>query len=264
MQWWCSSTGRPWTWTFQWYPGVDLMLLLLALAWWYLGVRHQWSRRPWGWFAFAWITLLATLDWPIGTLGAGYLASVHTAEFMLLTLGVGLGLVKCIPADGWLRIAPPGSIANRVLHFLAHAIPGLFGYTAIVLVTHVPAVVDGAMTSQLGSFAIDLSWILAGFLLWWPIAAPREFIALGVFGMIGYLFGATIGPTIPAMMMVFSDWPIYRLYELAPRVAVHFTANQDIKLAGLTMKIIGDIPIWIAAAVVFFRGTTVQGEMIDA
>jgi hypothetical protein len=65
-------------------------------------------------------------------------------------------------------------------------------------------------------------------------------------------------------MMVFSDWPIYQLYELAPRVWVHFTANQDLKLAGLSMKLIGDVPLWLTAMVVFFRGTTAQGEMVNA
>lgn len=264
MQWWCSSTGKPWTWAWQWYPGVDLLLIIVALAWWRLGTVHHWSRRPWGWFAFAWLTLWATLDWPIGKLGAGYLASVHTAEFLLLTLGVGLGMIKSIPPDGWRRLAPIGSRRFAALRFMARALPGLLVYNVLVLTTHFPGVVDGAMTSQLGSFSIDIAWLVAGFALWWPIAAPREFISLGVFGMIGYIFGATVGPTIPAMMMVFSDWPIYQLYELAPRVATHFTANEDLKLAGLTMKLVGDIPLWIAAAVVFFNGTTTEGELVNA
>ncbi len=33
----------------------------------------------------------AALDWPIGKLGAGYLASAHTIEFLLLTLLAGSG-----------------------------------------------------------------------------------------------------------------------------------------------------------------------------
>ena len=120
------------------------------------------------------------------------------------------------------------------------------------------------MITQLGSFAIDLAWLFAGLFLWWPILAAPGFVSLGVIGMVFYLFGATVGPTIPAMLIAFSDWPIYRLYELAPRVSVHFTANDDLKLAGLSMKLIGDVPLWIAAMVVFFRGVTAQGEMVDA
>ena len=82
---------------------------------------------------------------------------------------------------------------------------------------------------------------------------PPAFRGLGMFAKMGYLFAATIIPTIPAMMMVFSEWPLYELYELAPRVDVRFSANDDLKLAGLVMKLFGDIPLWISTAVIFFR-----------
>jgi putative membrane protein len=252
FQWWCAATGLPWDWNWQWYPGVHLMLLLLALGWWWLGTVHQWQRRPWGWFASALLILLATLDWPIGKLGAGYLASVHTLQFLLLTLFAGPALLRSIPPDGWLRLAPPGSRRRRLLQFQAKALPGLIAYNVIVITTHFPAVVDTLMGTQLGSFAVDSSWLIAGMILWWPIAAPPEFRRLGMFAKMGYLFGATVVPTIPAMMMVFSDWPLYQLYELAPRVWPHFSANEDIQLAGLSMKLLGDLPLWIATAVVFF------------
>ena len=263
MQWWCAATGFPWTWAWQWYPGVHLLLILVAAAWWRLGQAHRWPRRPWRWFAVAWLALLATLDWPIGKLGAGYLASVHTLQFLLLTLLVGPALIRSIPPAGWDALAPPDSSRRRFLRTMARPLAGLFTYTTLVMATNFPAVVDTAMTSQFGSLAIDLAWLTAGLVLWWPIAAPRGFVALGVWGTIGYIFGATIGPTVPAMMMVFSDWPIYRLYELAPRVWVHFTANQDLKLAGLSMKMFGDLPLWGTAIAVFFRGTTMRGETVN-
>jgi len=240
------------------------LLLVLAFAWWQLGRLQGWSIRPWVWFATAWITLLVTLDWPVGKLGAGYLASVHTAQFLLLTLLVGPALVRSVPRDGWQAMAPAGSRRLRILRMMARPLPALLCYNVLVVTSHFPGVVDTAMTTQAGSFAIDLAWLLAGASLWWPILGPKHVISLGVFGKMAYLFAATVVPTIPAMMMAFSDWPLYRLYELAPRVSVHFTANEDLKLAGLTMKLIGDIPLWIAAIVVFFRGTAAQGELVDA
>lgn len=255
MQWWCAATGEPWSWAWQWYPGVHLSLIVLAAAWWLLGRAQRWSRRPWGWFATAMIALLVTLDWPVGKLGAGYLASVHTLQFLLLTLLVAPSLIMSIPPDGWAALARTRSVASRGLRFLAHALAGLLFYNIIVITTHFPSIVDGAMGTQLGSFAIDASWLVAGLLLWWPILAPTPFNRLGMFGKMGYLFAATIVPTIPAMMMVFSDWPLYELYELAPRVMTHFSPNEDMQLAGLVMKLFGDLPLWIATAVVFFKGT---------
>ncbi|MES2123626.1 MAG: cytochrome c oxidase assembly protein [Gemmatimonadota bacterium] len=264
MQWWCSATGLPWSWSWQWYPGVHLLLLLIGAGWWLLGRAQEWRVRPTRWFVIGWIGLLVTLDWPIGKLGAGYLASVHTLQFLVLTLVVAPSLLRGIPVEGWDRLAPDGSRAWKVLSFFARALPGLLAYNILVVATHFPSVVDGAMTSQLGSMVIDLSWLLAGMLLWWPILAPARFVRLGVFGKMAYLFGATVVPTIPAMMMVFSDWPLYRLYELAPRVSAHFTANQDIQLAGLTMKLLGDLPIWVATAVIFYRGTAQRRGEINS
>ncbi len=254
----------PWTWQWQWYPGVDLFLLLVAFTWWMLGRTQHWPRRPWGWFLAGWLGLWAALDWPIGKLAAGYLASAHTLEFLLLTLLAAPALLRSVPREGWLRPGREGSRRQRWLRFFAGPLPGLAVYDVLVIATHFPLIVDNAMTSQAGSMVVDLSWLVAGLALWWPIVAPKEFHRLGTWGSIGYLFVATIAPTVPAMMMVFSDWPLYRLYELAPRVTPFLTANNDIQLAGLVMKIIGDIPMWGVMIVIFFRGTARQPELVDA
>ena len=216
-----------------------------------LARRHGWLSRA-KWFAAAWLVLLVTLDWPIGKLGAGYLASVHTLQFLMLSLLVAPLLLRSVPAEGWQKLAPEGSRMRRWLTFQARALPGLIIYNIIVVTTHFPVIVDAAMSTQLGSFAIDLAWLIAGLVLWWPIVAPREFRQLGMFARMGYLFGATIVPTIPAMMMVFSKWPLYEIYELAPPVWISFSANEDVQLAGLVMKLFGDLPLWITTAVIFF------------
>src|SRR5690606_33849183 len=202
-------------------------------------------------------------DWPIGKLGAGYLASVHTVQFLMLTLVVGPALLRSIPSEGWQRLAPVGSRFRSLLMFQSRALPALILYNAIVITTHFPLVVDTLMATQLGSALIDVSWMTAGLILWWPLAAPRTFRRMGMFAKMGYLFGATIVPTIPAMMMVFGDWPMYELYELAPRVDVRFSANEDIQLAGLVMKLFGDLPLWIATAVVFFTESAERREATD-
>lgn len=263
LQWWCAATGLPWNWQWQWYPGVHLFLIAVAAGWYWLGRRHQWQRRPWGWFTLAWLSMLAVLDWPIGKLGAGYLASVHTLQFLLLTLLVGPALLRAVPVDGWHRLAPAGSLRRRVLAAMARPLPALLAYNTLVVVTHFPVVVDTLMATQLGSALIDVAWLAAGMVLWWPIAAPVEFRRMGMFAKMGYLFGATIIPTIPAMMMVFSKWPMYELYELAPRVWISFSANLDLQLAGLAMKLFGDLPLWIAAAVIFFTESKEQTVATD-
>lgn len=250
MQWWCAATGMPWSWRWQWYPGVHLALLGVAMTWWTLGRRLRWPRPPWFPFLTAWLLLLIALDWPLGKLGAGYLASAHTTQFILLAMLIPPALFRAVPEAGWLHWARATTRGSRVLRL--HPLIYLIVFDVLVVVTHIPAVVDQGMKSQLGSFGIDMAWLVAGLALWWPIVAPAPLRRLTPLATLGYIFGATIVPTVPAMMMVFADWPLYELYELAPRFSVHFTPNDDLQLAGLLMKLIGDLPLWFAAGLVFF------------
>jgi putative membrane protein len=141
---------------------------------------------------------------------------------------------------------------------LARPGAGLVGYTAIMAVTHVPRVTDSLMATQLGSRVIDLAWIVGAFLLWWPVLAPPGYVRMSPPLRIGYLFVASIPPTIPAAFMVFADYPLYALYELAPRAGL--SAGTDQQAAGLIMKAGADPLIWVAMAIVFFRWQRAEAD----
>jgi cytochrome c oxidase assembly factor CtaG len=70
---------------------------------------------------------------------------------------------------------------------------------------------------------------------------------------LGYLFLQTIPSTIPAAFLIFSDFPLFKLYELAPRVTSLLNPEDDHQVAGLIMKTVGDPVIWLGMAVAFFR-----------
>ncbi|HSG47188.1 MAG TPA: hypothetical protein VLA43_05140, partial [Longimicrobiales bacterium] len=80
MQWWCAAQGVPWTWRWQAYPGVWLFVLALAGGYRLLRGRFPETDRPrfraWM-FGLGVTALWIALDWPVGALGAGYLASLH-------------------------------------------------------------------------------------------------------------------------------------------------------------------------------------------
>ncbi len=244
MQWWCAATAAEWTWAWRAYPGVWIAVALVAVAYW-RAVRPvaPWSRVLS--FAAGLLLLWTALDWPVGALGAGYLLSVHTAQYVVLTLVATPLLLGGVPPDRW-----PADSA--LLRRLAHPGLGLFGYTAVMAVTHIPAVTDGLMATQPGSFAIDLLWLAGAFMLWWPVLAPAGTVRMSPPIRIGYLFAATIPPTVPAAFMVFADYPLYGLYELAPRVAA-IGAAADQQAAGLIMKAGADPILWLAMGIVFFR-----------
>jgi cytochrome c oxidase assembly factor CtaG len=253
MQWWCAATSAEWSWTWQPFPGVWLVVGFV-LTLYVRTVRRPAVRaamRPWHPLAFGagLLVFWAMLDWPVGLLGAGYLLSVHTAQWVLLTLVAVPLLLLGIPPAAWPAAGSGG--AAGLLRRLTHPGLGLAIFTATMALTHVPVVVDGLKQTQLGSFGIDLAWLVGAFALWWPVQAPDTYVRISPPLRIGYLFLATIPPTVPAAFMIFADYPLYALYELAPRVH-GIAAGSDQQVAGLIMKAGADPLIWIEMAIVFF------------
>jgi cytochrome c oxidase assembly factor CtaG len=262
MTWWCSARDVAWTWTWQAYPGVWLFVLGLAAG--FVGMvrrlapRHAprgtppVSRGQVAAFTFGVVLLWIATDWPVGALGAGYLLSVHTAQWILYTLVIPPFLLLGVPA--WLPVAAPAdSRTGRLLRFFARPVAALLLTDAILLASHLPPVVDGFRRTQAGSFVIDLCWLLGGLVMWWPVLAPNPAISRVSYPWkIGYLFLSTIVPIVPAAFLTYADYPVYSLYELAPRV-FGVSAATDQQVAGLIMKAVADPIIWLAMAIVFFR-----------
>ncbi len=247
MQWWCAATTAEWSWTWRAYPGVWLFLVAI-LAWYFLALT---PLRPYAFtplrllsFGTGLVVLWLALDWPAGALGAGYLLSIHTTQYVVISLIAIPLLLVGVPPD----LRPRGRLAR----FMAGPAPGLLGYTAVMAVTHVPGVSDALMATQVGSLVVDLAWMAGAMALWWPVLAPEGVVRISPPLRVGYLFLASIPPTIPAAFMVFSDYPLYATYELAPRVH-GISAGADQQTAGLIMKAGADPLLWVAMAIVFFR-----------
>ena len=262
MTWWCAARDVAWTWTWQAYPGVWLFVLGLGAGFFALvrrrAPRHAPKAMPsisagqTGWFLLGLAVLWLATDWPLGALGAGYLLSVHTAQWILYTLVVPPFLLLGVPA--WLPLSvPEDSTFGRLLRLFARPVVALALTDAILLSSHLPPVVDGFRRTQSGSFVIDLLWLVGGLVMWWPVLAPNPAISRVSYPWkIGYLFLSTLVPIVPAAFLTYADYPLYSLYELAPRV-YGISAATDQQVAGLIMKAVADPIIWLAMAIVFFR-----------
>jgi putative membrane protein len=265
MQWWCAATAQEWSWTWRAYPGVWLMVLVLAIS--YLrslgradGQTAGRAAPPWRFpvsFFTGLLFLWAMFDWPVGTLGTGYLLSVHTTQYVVLTLVAMPLLLAGIPDAAW--PAPASGPAAALLEALGSPVLGLGLYTVAMVVTHIPALTDSLRQSQLGSFGVDMIWLAGGFALWWPVLSPPGYVRMSPPLRIGYLFLATIPPMIPAGFMVFAQYPLYSLYELAPRVN-EISAGADQKTAGVIMKGASDPLIWLAMIVIFAQWRRAEGD----
>lgn len=284
MTWWCSAQSTAWDWSWQAYPGVWLFLGLIAAGYVAMtratamvgvtaeagrataptGLATQRGAREGGperWRRWAFggglVALWLALDWPLGPLGAGYLASVHMVQYLLIALLAPPLLLVGLPRAVYARLAGAGgsvadaSSAPTALRVVTHPLVGLAVFGVTVYWTHLPGVVDGLMATQLGSFTLDMTWLLGGLVFWWPVVAPVPERPRFPHGLkMGYLFLATVINTLPYGFLTFAELPLYGIYELAPPVA-GITTRQDQQIAGLLMKMGGGLILWTAITIQF-------------
>jgi putative membrane protein len=263
---WCSATGETWTWQWQAYPGIWLFMVLVAFgmwAWNRAGARAAGRpQRPvHPLFVGGVIVLWISLDWPIGALGAGYLASVHMLQFLLMAL-VAPPMLLMGPSPDALRLLERPRVFTAVVRRLVSPLPALVLFSVVVLATHLPPLVDTLMATQLGSMAIDLLWIGAGLAFWWPVlhsvpAQPRFTHPV----KIGYLvLGLMFSPIMFGLVgfLVYSQTPLYGVFELAPPLS-GISAQADHQIAGVLMSIGGATIAFTAISVIFFRWNKESG-----
>lgn len=265
MTWWCITLTEPWSWTPRAYPGIWASVLLLVVP--YLvamrrrtGPNPHAGRRTAFFLAGAAIYWVAT-DWPVGTLGAGYLASVHMLQFLLYTLGAAPLLLLGIPE--WMARKVLGRLrAYRVMGFVTKPIIAGVIFNGMLLLTHAPFTVDALRSSQMGSLALDAAWLAGGLLLWMPLVSPLpELQAKGYFVKMIYLFLAgQVIPMIPGGALTFADFPLYTTYELAPRT-FGLSSRHDQQMAGALMKIGGLPVIWGTMFALMFRWGKAEGHI---
>ncbi len=259
MTWWCAASKEPWSWSFRAYPGIWALMAAMLVGYvslWRRGRPDRLTaveRRKPLWFGLGFAVLWGATDWPLGTLGAGYLASAHMVQYMLYTLVAAPLLLLGTPE--W--VARP--IVDRLhlggaLRVVAKPVVAAVTFNLVLIATHAPWTVDTFRAGELGSFALDMLWLASGLVLWTPLVSPlKELVHPSPAVRCIYLFLASGAiPMVPGGILTFSNFPLYATYELAPRVA-GISAGADQQSAGIIMKI-GNIPIvWGVIFVTFFK-----------
>jgi cytochrome c oxidase assembly factor CtaG len=258
MIWWCSARGVPWDGSWQAYPGVWLFTIAFAAAFWALRPRSGsvgWRHAA---ILAGAILLWVTLDWPVGPLGAGYLVSVHTGQFLMLAMLLPPLVLLGVDRAAVIRMLEHRPGAMRVVAALTQPLFGIVAFAVTMVLTHLPPVVDTLMTSQMGAFLLDVLWLAAGLIFWWPVIVrvPERAHFPPLLQML-YLFFGTQPHLLIAMWLLAADFPVYATYELAPR-ATGLSAVIDQQIAGAIMLGFGATYILGAISVLFFRWTAQQ------
>jgi putative membrane protein len=267
VTWWCTATGAPWSWTWRAYPGVWLLVGGLVVS--YIVALHRLEPSRFAGddrpvtvrelivFAMGVVALWVALDWPVGLLSAGYLLSAHTAQYLLLVLVAPPLLLLGCPR--WLlRRLIRGRTAFRVARYLSRPLVPLLVYNVVLVAMHMPPVIEAARGTALVTFTLDMVTIASGLIFWWPaLGRLPELKPMGYPGRIGYLLLSVFLPTVPAVFFTYAQYPVYELYELAPRVH-GISAVTDQQVAGLMMKTVGGVILFTVMSVMFFRWHRVE------
>ena len=265
MQWWCAALGEQWSWTWRAYPGVWLFVIVVIAKLRWLAGPGSWARAGAGEraaFVVGALSLWLSLDWPLGPIAAGYLASAHALQFLIITmiaaplllLGARTGIAERLPSLAIPRLPAAASVLSRdALRFVAHPLIAVVVFNVVVAVTHMPSVVDTLMLTARGAFLVDFAWFAGGALFWWPVIMPwPAFRHFGAPMKILYLLIGTLFHTVIGMIMLTAELPIYGIFELAPPI-VPIPPRADQQLAGGIMELGVFFAIVIGSAVLFFR-----------
>lgn len=203
-------------------------------------------------FAAGLLALLVGSGWPIHDLAEGYLFSVHMVQHAtfsiiaapLFLLGTPTWLARFLLSPSWLLAS---------VRFLARLLPATILFNVVVVVTHVPAVVDASVHSEVFHFVVHTVVFGSALIVWMPLLSPLpEVPRFQPLLQMLFLFLQSVVPTVPASFLTFGERPLYRFYETVPRVW-EISALDDMRLAGLIMKIGVGTALWVIIAIVFFR-----------
>jgi putative membrane protein len=245
-----------------WHPHADAWAILGAVYAIYLiavrrmgpryvepGDKPVTTRQLWT-FTFGILTLLVASLWPMHDLSERYLYSAHMVQHMLLALIAPPLLIRGTPE--WLLrklLRPFLPVARLVLRPL----PAFLIFNAILVITHWPTVVTASVGSEPLHFGLHAVIVGSGLIMWWPVLSPlAELPRLSYPMQMLYLFLQSIVPTVPASFLTFGTEPLYHVYETFPRLW-GLSALDDMRIAGLIMKLGGGFVLWGAIAVVWFR-----------
>jgi putative membrane protein len=245
-----------------WHPHLDVWALVGAIAVLYvLSVRRERARRPreqvvsrvqaWS-FAGALGVMFLASDWPLHDVAEGYLYSAHMVQHLLLTMVVALLLLAGTPAWMARNILGRGRFL-RAVRSLSRPVFGLIQFNIVLVLSHWPVVVEATVRHHPLHFVAHAVLLGSAVLMWMPVASPLpEIRRIKPPAQMLYLFLQTIVPTVPASFLTFNDHPLYKIYATFPRLW-GISALTDQQTAGLIMKIVGGLYLWLVIGIVFFR-----------
>jgi putative membrane protein len=209
------------------------------------------TRLNVGCFIGAMMLLFAASTWPIHQIGEDYLYSVHMLQHMMLSYFMPPLILLATPT--WLmRLLVGTGRTLRIVTFMTKPVVAAVVFNAVVMVTHIPPVVNASVQTAPLHYSLHLLLVLTALLMWMPVVGPFHELRISDAAKPIYLFLQSVVPTVPAGWLTFAEGVVYKHYNQPVRVW-NLSPTDDQQLAGAIMKIGGSIFLWALVVFYFFR-----------
>jgi putative membrane protein len=243
-----------------WEPGVLLALGALVGSY-VVGLRRFRPRTLWDehivstrelvCFASCVFLLLVALVSPLDSL-SNLMFSAHMVQHMLLIYFAPPLLLLGTPA--WL-IRPFLEVRQirAVWKFVTNPVIATVIFNLTLVVWHMPGPWDYALVDPQIHALEHLTMFASGIIVWWPVYSPSpELPRLSYPPQMLFIFVQSLVPAIIGAFMTFSGRVIYPVYLETPK-QWGLSPLADQQIAGLLMKVLGTLYLWILLTIRFFQ-----------
>jgi putative membrane protein len=194
--------------------------------------------------------LLISTDWPLHDIAEEYLYSMHMLQHTILTYIIPPLALLATPE--WLfRLLVGRGRSYRVIRFLTRPVIAAVTYNAVLLITHIPALVNRSAAGGPLHYSLHVLLVFSALMLWTPICGPAKEWRMSYGAMMVYLFCTSLVPSIPAGWLTFAEGSVYNHYDTPVRVW-GMSVLSDQQLAGGIMKLGGAVFLWALIITIFF------------
>jgi putative membrane protein len=202
-------------------------------------------------FVGAMVMLFTASTWPIHSLAEGYLYSSHMLQHMMLSYFMPPLVLLATPS--WLlRTLLGEGHGFRVVRALCKPIPAALMFNAVVMITHVPGLVNASADNAVLHYSLHLTLVLTALAMWMPVLGPIDEWRMGNGAKPIYLFLQSVIPTVPAGWLTFAEGTVYKRYNTPIRVW-GLSPADDQQIAGAIMKLGGSVFMWSFVIFYFFK-----------
>ncbi|MBI2912127.1 MAG: cytochrome c oxidase assembly protein [Chloroflexi bacterium] len=246
--------------SWNWHP--DVLLVLTGLEGGYLWLLARYRPTPTSedsrlvrrvlLFSLGVLVLAIAEGPPLHDLSEQYLLSAHMLQHLLMQMVAVPLLLLGTPA--WL-LRPLLDLTRSVrpLRLLTRPLVAFCAFSLTLALWHVPELYDLALRQHPVHIVQHATFFVAAVLMWWPLLSPLPEAPPVSYPMqMLYLFIVSTVPAVIAAFLTFGDQVLYPTYSAAPRLLA-LTPLGDQQLAGLAMKSLGSVVLWLVLGIVFFR-----------